>query len=215
MPARLSPLRRSRCGRTKRFACPALSPAIKRNTDVKKVVVSEFLTLDGVMEAPHQWSFPFWSEESANYKFEELFASDALLLGRVTYQGFAAAWPGRTDEEGFADRINSLPKFVASTTLQEAEWNASLLKGDIAEEVSRLKQQPGQDILVFGSAELADTLRQHDLIDEYRLMVFPVVVGGGKRLFKDGSEKKVLKLTETKTFRSGVVVLTYVPIQGE
>jgi len=178
---------------------------------VRKVVVSEYVTLDGVMEAPDKWSFSFWSEEAAKFKFEELFASDVLLLGRVTYQGFAAAWPSMTDEEGFADRMNSLPKFVASATLQETEWNASLLKENIAEEVSRLKLQPGQDILVFGSADLVDMLRQHDLIDEYRLMVYPVVVGSGKRLFREGSGKQVLKLSETKTFRSGVLVLTYHP----
>lgn len=179
---------------------------------MRKVIVSMFLTLDGVMEAPDKWSFQFWSEEAAKFKFDELFASDALLLGRVTYQGFADAWPSMTDEEGFADRMNSLPKFVVSTTLEEVEWNNSrLIKGNIAEEVYKLKQQPGQDILIFGSGDLVHTLMQHDLIDEYRIMIFPVVVGSGKRLFKDGSETKVLRLVETKTFNSGVVVLTYEP----
>ena len=176
---------------------------------MRKIIASEFVTLDGVMEAPHQWSFQFGSEEQNKYKFDELFASDGLLLGRVTYQGFAAAWPTMPDTGAYGERMNSLPKYVVSTTLEEVEWNASLIKGQIAEEVFKLKQQPGQDILIFGSGDLVHQLQQHDLIDEYRLMVFPVVVGSGKRLFRDGSEKKVLRLVETKTFSSGVVVLTY------
>jgi len=183
---------------------------MKENT-MRKVIVSLFLTLDGVVEAPHQWSFQFGSEEQQKYKFDELFASSALLLGRVTYQGFAAAWPNMAGTGAYGERMNSLPKYVASTTLQEVEWNASLIKGNIAEEVRKLKQEAGQDLLIFGSVELIHTLMQEDLIDEYRLMVFPIVVGSGKRLFKDGSEKKVLKLVETQTFSSGVVVLTYQP----
>src|SRR5947209_18074307 len=130
---------------------------------MRKVIVSEYVTLDGVMEDPGGgegtkhggWSFQFWSEEAAKFKFDELFASDALLLGRVTYQGFAKAWPSMTDEQGFADRMNSLPKFVVSTTLQEVAWNNSrLIKENVVEEVSRLKQQPGKDILVGGSGQL-------------------------------------------------------------
>src|SRR6266516_842652 len=180
--------------------------------NMRKVIVSEYVTLDGVMEEPGTWSFQFWNDEAAKFKFDELFASDALLLGRVTYQGFAKAWPSMTDEQGFADRMNSLPKFVVSTTLKEVEWNnARLMKGNIAEEVSKLKQQPGQDILVSGSGELVHTLMQHDLIDEYRLMVHPVVLGSGKRLFRDGSDTTVLRLVDTKTFSSAVVVLTYQP----
>ena len=183
---------------------------------MRKVIVSEFVTLDGVMEGPDKWQLQFWNEEAAKFKFDELFASDALLLGRVTYQEFAAAWPSMTDEEGFADRMNSLPKFVVSTTLEEVEWNnARLIKGNIAEEVSKLKQQPGQDILIAGSADLVNTLMQHDLIDEYRIMLHPVVVGSGKRLFRDGSDTKVLRLVETKTFSSGVVVLSYQPAGKE
>jgi len=130
----------------------------------------------------------------------------------VTYEGFAKAWPTVKDEAGFADRMNSIPKYVVSTTLKELEWNNShLITGNIAEEVARLKHQEGQDILVAGSGELVGTLMQHDLIDEYRLMVHPVVLGGGKRLFRDGSDKKVLKLVETKLFSSGIVVLHYQP----
>jgi dihydrofolate reductase len=187
---------------------------------MRKVVVSEYVTADGVMEDPGGaegfehggWSFQFWSDESAKFKFDELFASDALLLGRVTYEGFAKAWPAMTDEQGFADRMNSLPKFVVSTTLEKAEWNNSrLIKGNIPEEIAGLKQQPGQDILVGGSRRLVHTLMQHDLIDEYRLLVHPVVLGSGKRLFADGSGKKALKLIDTKAFSSGVVALSYQP----
>jgi dihydrofolate reductase len=183
---------------------------------VRKVIASEFVTLDGVMEDP-SWTFQFSSEEQQKFKFDELFASDALLLGRMTYEGFAAAWPTMTDEVGFADKMNSMPKFVVSTTLEEPlEWNNStLIKGDVAEEVSRLKQQPGQDILIYGSGELVHTLMQHGLIDEYRIMVFPVFLGSGKRLFKDGSDTKVLRFVDTKTFSSGGVVLTYQPAEKQ
>ncbi len=130
---------------------------------MRKVVGSEFVSLDGVMDAPDQWHLQFWHEEMGNYKQNELFASDALLLGRVTYEGFAEAWPSITDEDGFADRMNSLPKYVASTTLEETAWNATLIKGDVAEEVSKLKEQPGRDILIAGIADLVHTLTQHDL----------------------------------------------------
>lgn len=178
---------------------------------MRKVIVSEFVSLDGVVENP-AWTFQFGSQEQEKYKFDELFACDALLLGRVTYQGFAAAWPKMTDTTGvYGERMNSMPKYVASTTLTEMEWNANLIKGDLAEEVLKLKQQSGQDILVFGSSELVYTLTQLNLVDEYRLMVFPIVLGSGKRIFKDGSEQKTLKLIGTKTFASGVVVLSYEP----
>ncbi|HLG78245.1 MAG TPA: dihydrofolate reductase family protein [Ktedonobacteraceae bacterium] len=179
---------------------------------MRKIIASEFVTLDGVMEAPHLWSFQFGSREQEQYKFAELFASDGLLLGRVTYQGFAAAWPTMTDTGAYGERMNTFPKYVVSTTLQEATWNnTSLLKSDLATEVSQLKQQSGQDILIFGSGDLVHQLQQLDLIDEYRLMIFPVVVGNGKRLFREGSEKQTLRLRETQTFSSGVVVLTYQP----
>ncbi len=145
---------------------------------MRKVVVTEFLTLDGVVEAPEKWTFPFGNEEIAKYKLDELLASDTLLLGRVTYQGFAAAWPSRTDESGFADRMNSLPKFVASTTLKEVEWNNSrLIKENVAEEVSKLREKPGQNILIYGSVTLVHTLTLHGLIDEYRFLVYPIVFG--------------------------------------
>jgi dihydrofolate reductase len=175
---------------------------------MRKIVVSEFVTLDGVMEDP-AWTFPYWNDEIAKFKFDELFASGALLLGRVTYQGFAAAWPSRTDEQGYADRMNSLPKHVVSTTLEKAEWNNSMIINEnVAEQISRLKQQPGQDILLFGSGTLVQTLVQHDLVDKYNLLLYPVVLGGGKRLFRDES-KANLRLVDTKTFSSGVIALSY------
>jgi dihydrofolate reductase len=180
---------------------------------VRKVIASEFVSLDGVMEEPG-WTFQFSSEEQDQFKFDELAASDALLLGRLTYEGFAAAWPQMEEQTGeYGAWMNGYPKYVASTTLEEPlEWNNSnLIQGNVAEEVSRLKQQPGKDILIFGSGDLVNMLMQHDLIDEYRIMVFPVVVGSGKCLFGDGSDTKVLELVETKTFGSGVVVLTYQP----
>ena len=168
-----------------------------------------FMTLDGVVEAPDKWSFPFWSDETGKFKLDELRATDALLLGRVTYEGFAAAWPGRKDEEGFADRFNSMPKYVASKTLKKLEWNNShLIKGDLAAEVSKLKQQPGQDIVIHGSPTLIRSLLPHDLIDEYRLLVYPIVLGRGKRLFDEASQAK-LKLAESETFSKGVVKLVY------
>ncbi len=139
------------------------------------------------------WTAPYFNEEVAKFQSDLLFESEALLLGRVTYQGFAAAWPSMTDEEGFADKMNSIPKFVASTTLEKTEWNANLIKGNIVEEISKLKEQPGQNLLIYGSGELIQTLMQHDLIDEYHFIINPVIVGSGKRLFKDQSNTKSIK----------------------
>ncbi len=186
---------------------------------MRRVVVSEFLSLDGVMEDPGGaegfgrggWAFQFdRGPEGDKFKLDEVMASDALLLGRVTYEAFAQAWPSRTDEVGFADKMNSMAKYVVSTTLERAEWsNSTVIRGDVAAEVSRLKQQPGQDILVAGSGQLVRTLAQHDLVDEYRLMVFPVVLGSGKRLFPETSEPLALSLIEAKVVGSGVLILTY------
>jgi dihydrofolate reductase len=191
----------------------------KKENTMRKVIVSEYVTLDGVMEDPGGaegfkhggWSFGFGGAEQQQYKFEELFACDALLLGRRTYEGFAAAWPNMPGTGAYGERMNSLPKYVASTTLSEVTWNATLIKGDLAEELSRRKQEAGQDVLIFGSGELVRTLHERDLIDEYRLMIFPIVLGSGKRLFPAGNEKKVLKLVETRTLGSGIVLLTYQP----
>jgi dihydrofolate reductase len=174
-----------------------------------------------VVEDPG-WTPQFASEEQEKFKFDELSAADAILLGRVTYEGFAAAWPimmeqyegpRRAELQEYADMMNGYPKYVVSTTLEEPlKWNNSrLIKRNVAEEVSRLKQEPGKDILVFGSSELVNTLMEHDLIDEYRIMVFPVVVGSGKRLFGDGLDTTALKLADAKIFGSGVVALTYRP----
>jgi dihydrofolate reductase len=175
---------------------------------MRKVVVTEFVSLDGVMEEP-RWTFKYWNDEIAKFKGEESSASDALLLGRVTYQGFAAAWP-ESKAEG-ADYFNSVRKYVVSTTLDNVEWNNSTLSNDnIVEEITKLKQQDGQDIAVHGSATLVQTLMQYDLVDRYRLLVYPVIVGKGKRLFKVGTTA-TLKLLESQSFNSGVVALVYDP----
>jgi len=166
-----------------------------------------FISLDGVVESPEKWSFQFWNDETQKFKLDELRATDALLLGRVTYEGFAAAWPSRKDTDGFADRFNNMPKFVVSKTLKKLDWNNShLIKGDL--EVSKLKQQEGQDIVIHGSPTLIRSLLHHDLIDEYRLLVYPLVLGRGKRLFDDASQAK-LKLAESNAFSKGVVKLVY------
>ncbi len=184
---------------------------------MRKVVLSEHMSLDGVMEEP-RWSMPYWTAATTKYKYDELFSSDALLLGRVTYEGFAAAWPSMKDEQGFADRMNGLPKYVATTTLTDLTWhNARALTGDVAAAVRALKEQEGENILIYGSAVLGQTLRQHGLIDEYRLMIHPIVLGSGKRLFQEGSDMSALKLKliDTQSFDSGVIVLTYAPTPPE
>src|SRR5258707_2777899 len=159
---------------------------------MRKVVVTEFLSLDGIMEDP-AWTFKYWNDETANFKGEETTASDTLLLGRVTYQGFAAAWPESKDEG--ADYFNSVRKYVVSTTLDKAEWNNSrLIKDKIVEEVTKLKQQDGKDITVHGSATLVQTLIQNDLVDRYRLLVYPLVLGKGKRLFQEGTMTKLKRV---------------------
>jgi dihydrofolate reductase len=185
---------------------------------VGKLIVSEFVTLDGVMEAPggeeghpHSgWVFDFMGPEQEKFKLDEVLAAESLLLGRVTYEGFAAAWPPRSGP--FADKMNEMPKFVASTTLKELEWsNARLIEGDVPEAVAKLKQEEGGPILVAGSRTLVHTLMRTGLIDEYRLMIFPVVLGSGGRLFPEGPEKTVLELAGSQAFSSGVVVQTYRP----
>ena len=165
-----------------------------------------------------RWTFRFGSEERERFKLDELAASDALLLGRVTYEGFAEAWPRMNDEAGFADMMNGYPKYVVSTTLEEPlEWNNStLIKDNVVERIADLKRQEGQDIAVHGSATLVQTLMRHDLIDELRLMVFPVVVGKGKRLFGEAEKTKAMRLVDAKPLGSnGVLVLTYRPARDE
>ena len=176
---------------------------------MSKLQVAEFLTLDGVMEAPDTWNGPFMNEEIGMDIGSSLFNIGALLYGRRTYEEMAAAWPERTGD--MADRFNSISKFVVSTTLSEATWNNSkLIKGNIAEEVSRLKQQFGQTIAILGSGDLVHTLMHHHLIDEYMLIVCPLILGKGKHLFREGINT-TLRLVESKAYSTGVVALTYQP----
>jgi dihydrofolate reductase len=182
---------------------------------MRRVVVSTYVSLDGVYEDP-AWSAPYWSDVAQQFAHDQLLASDALLLGRKTYEVFAASWPTQEwiEREGdFAVRMNSLPKHVASTTLEEPlKWeNSSLLKGDVAEAVAKLKQESGQDILMYSGANLMHTLIEHELIDEYRIWVHPLVLGSGKRLFRERIAKTELELVDTTTLSKGVVILAYRP----
>jgi dihydrofolate reductase len=183
-----------------------------------RIVVTEFVSLDGVMEAPggedfkyKGWSFEFdRGEEGNKFKMDEVLESEALLLGRVTYEGFAAAWPSREGE--FADKFNNMPKYVVSSTLENPDWNNStVINGDVVGEVTKLKKEADGDIYVHGSCRLAQTLIENDLVDELHLMVFPVVLGTGKRLFGETSDKKPLKLIDSKSVGEGVAILIYQP----
>jgi len=190
-----------------------------------KLVVTEFISIDGVIEDPGGaedfahggWVFQFERGEEGNkFKLDEVLEAEAQLLGRVTYEGFAAAWPSRTDEAGFAERMNAMPKYVVSSTLRELTWNNStLIEGDVAAEVAKLKKQVPGDILVAGSATLVRALVDHDLVDELRLMVFPIVLGSGKRLFGDSASTKAFRLLESQPVGDdGVVILRYEPVRG-
>ena len=182
-----------------------------------KIVVTEFVSLDGVIEDPGGsedfkhggWSFEISrGDEGDQFKLDETMASEALLLGRRTYEGFAEAWPPREGE--FADKFNNMPKYVVSSTMDEAEWsNSTVLKGELADEVAKLKQKHDGDVVVHGSAQLVQSLLDQDLVDELRLMVFPVVLGAGKRVFGDTGDKKPLKLADSKTVGDGVAILVY------
>jgi dihydrofolate reductase len=182
-----------------------------------RIVVTEFVSLDGVIEDPAGsetfehggWSFEIdRGDEGDKFKLDETMEAEALLLGRVTYQGFAQAWPSRSGE--FADKFNSMPKYVVSSTLGDAEWNNStVLEGDVVEAVSKLREELDGQIVVHGSARLVQTLLEHDLVDEVRLMVFPVLLGSGKRLFGDTSENKRLRLVDSRTVGEGVAILVY------
>jgi dihydrofolate reductase len=177
-----------------------------------RLVATEYVSLDGVFEEPGHWSMPFFNQEAADFKSAELQASDALLLGRKTYEGFAAAWPTMADTGEFGDKMNSMPKYVVSSTLETADWTgSSLIKGDVIAEVRKLKQQPGGDLLLAGSAQLFHTLQGENLIDLYRFMLHPIVLGKGARLFPDGPGAKTLTLTHTQAFESGIVILEYEP----
>jgi dihydrofolate reductase len=190
-----------------------------------KLVVTEFITLDGVIEDPGGgetfdrggWAFRFErGEEGDKFKLDETLEAEALLLGRVTYEGFAAAWPSMTDEVGFADKMNTMPKYVVSSTLQDLTWdNSTRIDGNVADEIAKLKEQVAGEILVAGSAMLVQTLIDHDLVDELRLMVFPTVLGKGKPLFGDSASAKAFRLTESRPVgEDGVVILTYEPSQS-
>ncbi|HLO18413.1 MAG TPA: dihydrofolate reductase family protein [Anaerolineales bacterium] len=193
---------------------------------MRKIVVGTFLTLDGVMQAPGDpqedtaggfkqggWQMPYFDEDAGKIMDQQIAETDALLLGRITYQIFAAYWPFAPADDPFAKKLNSVPKYVVSTTLDNVEWNNStLIKSNVAEEIAKLKQQPGSGILsVTGSGKLAQTLMRQDLVDEYILWIHPLVLGNGKRLFEGGVIPANLKLVDTKTTRSGVLILTYQP----
>jgi dihydrofolate reductase len=191
----------------------------EKEAHVGRIVVTEFVSLDGVVEAPGGgesfkhggWSFEFnRGDEGDKFKLDETLSSEAVLLGRVTYEGFAAAWPSRDGE--FADKLNTMPKYVVSSTLDDPEWNnTTVLKGDVAEEVAKLKREQDGDVVVHGSPRLVQTLLEHDLVDELRLMVFPVVLGSGKRLFGETTDKKPLRLADSKVVGDGVTILVYQP----
>ncbi|GGL90455.1 pyrimidine reductase [Deinococcus aerolatus] len=176
---------------------------------MRKVIVTEFLTLDGVYEDSTPWQRGY-SPDSGPFKHDELFDSGALLLGRVTYQGFARYWPTATDTGAFGERMNSLPKFVATTTLTSLTWNATSLGEDVPGAVRALKEQDGRNLLVYGSGTLVQTLLRHSLVDELRLMVYPLVLGSGKRLFA-GGDRLPLNLTASRDLGAGVLLLTYEP----
>ena len=177
---------------------------------MRKLIESTFTTLDGSIGAPQEWGAPYWDDEHHGYARRLLFAADALLLGRATYEGFAAAWPARAGDE-YADRINAMPKYVASRTLTETTWNATVLEGDVAEEVATLKRQPGENILKFGTGELDRTLTEHGLVDEFHFWIFPVVAGSGERLLEGLATTTHLQLVDTTVFGTGIVVGVYAP----
>jgi dihydrofolate reductase len=192
-----------------------------------KIVVTEFVSLDGVVEDPGGaesyehggWSFKFdRGPEGDKYKFDELMAADATLLGRVTYEAFAKAWPSMQDEVGFADKMNNMPKYVVASTIEDASWGPTtvIAADDLPAEVAKAKAAHEGDILVAGSAQLVQALTEHDLVDEYRLMVFPIILGSGKRMFSDAAKApSTLRLTDTQPVGpDGVVVLTYEPVRA-
>lgn len=180
---------------------------------MRKVVASLFLSLDGVMEAPETWHFPYFDDEMGAVIGEAIASADAFLLGRRTYEEWAAYWPAQSsDESPIAGTINGLPKYVVSTTLAEVDWeNSTLLRGDLGEEIAKLKREPGKDIAVSGSATLVHSLLRDGLLDELRLMIHPVVVGRGRRLFENGISETPLELVASQRFSTGVLDLTYRP----
>ena len=180
-----------------------------------RLVATEYLSLDGVFEEPGKWSGPFFNDEAGQFKWQELQASDALLMGRNTYEGFAAAWPTMPGTGEFGEKMNSMPKYVVSSTLDKVEWAGSnLITGNLFDEIRKLKKSPGRDLLLSGSAQLFNALAQENLIDLYRFMLHPIILGKGKRLFADGVDRTALALSETKAFKAGIVILEYVPAKS-
>jgi len=177
-----------------------------------RLVATEYLSLDGVFEEPGHWSGPMFNEEAGQFKWAELQASDALLIGRKTYEGFAAAWPTMKGTGEFGEKMNTMPKYVVSSTLDKADWPGSkLIKGNIADEIRKLKKQPGKDLLLSGSGQLFNAMMRENLVDLYRLMVHPIVLGKGARLFTDEEARRKLDLKEIKRFATGIVVLEFEP----
>lgn len=177
---------------------------------MRKITAAFFMSLDGVVESPGAWHFPYFNAEMGAAIGAAMAEADAMLLGRVNYQEWATYWPSQPSDDEFAAFINNTPKYVVSTTLKEATWNNStLIKDDVAAEITRLKQQPGKNIAMSGSGTLVGWLLENDLVDELHLMVHPIVVGSGKRLFSDGSAQKALTLVDSTTFSTGVVYLIY------
>jgi dihydrofolate reductase len=183
-----------------------------KEAKMRKVIVSTYVTLDGRVDEVRDWALPYDGDESAKYHADLLRNSDGLLLGRKTYELFAAIWPSRSGEHPVADRINSMAKYVASTTLKDLEWeNSHLIEGDVPEGVAKLKQQPGQDLIMYGCHDLMHSLLERDLIDEYRLLVHPIVLGKGRSFLKDGVKRMSLDLVDTTVLPPGVAILTYQP----
>src|ERR1700674_3238030 len=178
-----------------------------------RLVATEYLSMDGVFEEPGHWSGPWFKEEAGKFKWDELQATDALLLGRNTYEGFAKAWPTMPGTGEFGEKMNSVPKYVVSSTLDKVEWTGSkLIKGNVSEEIKRVKKQPGGDLLLSGSGQLFNAMMRENLIDLCRFMLHPVVLGKGMRLFEGGGKQRSLKLMETKRFATGIIVLEYEPV---
>jgi len=174
-----------------------------------RLVATEYVSLDGVFEDPGRWSMPFFNDEASQFKWRELQATDALLLGRKTYEGFAAAWPTMEGTGEFGEKMNTMPKYVVSSSLDEVGWSGSILvRGDLRTEIEKLRLEPGGDLLLSGSARLFNALMEADLIDLYRFMVHPIVLGEGERLFGEGT-RRALALTHQETFASGIVILEY------
>lgn len=176
---------------------------------MRKLIVSEFMALDGVVHEP-MWSMPYWTEEIAKFKHSELFSADALLLGRVTYEGFAQAWPPRKGTDDYANRFNTMAKYVVSTSLQNVDWeNSHIIRANVVEEIAELKARDGMDIIVFGSVKLIHFLMQNKLVDQFNIIQYPILVGKGQTLFGGCGEENKLKLLRAEPFSSGAVGLVY------